>query len=439
MPVWAKGAKFSPMTHVNPLSARLRPTLFNGAMALVILLCAIVAGRALWAQVDGDRGIAAVASSSDIDIGGIEVNTTGKTAEEARQKGWAEAQRAAWKKLGGSDISDSQLESMVSAIVIEKERIGPRRYIATLGVIFDRTRAGSLLGAAGRKTRSAPMLLIPVTMEGGTARVFEMVNPWQRAWAEYQTGASSIDYVRPSGANGDSLLITYGQTSRRSRTWWRNVLDQYGAADVLVPIAKLERQWPGGPVKGTFTARYGPDNRFLETFTLNAKGDEDLPRMLNQAMVRLNGIFEQALADGKLRPDPTLNLGAPVIDPALQRLIDLGRAAEAQAQAARDAANAAATGAMPADGGATAPPPGPAVVSSYVVQFASPDGGSVDATLAAVRAAPGVRGAAASSLAIGGTSVMRVSYGGSLEQLAAALRARGFSVTQGSNALAISR
>ncbi|WP_232843006.1 heavy-metal-associated domain-containing protein [Allopontixanthobacter confluentis] len=427
------------MTHVNLLSARLRPTLFIGAMALVILLCALVAGRALWAQVDGDRGIAAVASSSDIDIGGIEVNTTGKTAEEARQKGWAQAQRAAWKKLGGSEISDSQLESMVSAIVIEKERIGPQRYIATLGVIFDRTRAGGLLGAAGRKTRSAPMLLIPVTIEGGTARVYEMVNPWQRAWAEYQTGASSIDYVRPSGANGDSLLITYGQTSRRSRTWWRNVLDQFGAADVLIPIARLERQWPGGPIKGTFTARFGPDNRFLDSFTLTAKGDDDLPRMLNQAMLRLNGIFEQALQDGKLRPDPTLNLGAPVIAPELQQLIDLGRAADAQADAARRAASAAAAQNVPAASEEQGPATAPVAVSSYVVQFASPDGGSVDATLSAVRAAAGVRGAAASSLAIGGTSVMRVSYSGTLEQLAAALRARGFTVSQGNNALAISR
>jgi len=34
---------------------------------------------------------------------------------------------------------------------------------------------------------------------------------------------------------------------------------------------------------------------------------------------------------------------------------------------------------------------------------------------------------------------MRVSYGGSLAELAGALRARGFNVNQGSNALAISR
>jgi hypothetical protein len=44
-----------------------------------------------------------------------------------------------------------------------------------------------------------------------------------------------------------------------------------------------------------------------------------------------------------------------------------------------------------------------------------------------------------SSIAIGGTSVMRVSFAGDLSALAAALRGRGWQVTQGSNALAISR
>ncbi len=430
------------MTHSSPLPAALRhgnsrPTLITGVMVLALLLLAILLGRALLAQVEGDRGIAAVASSSDIDVSGIEVDVRGNNAEDAQKKGWAEAQRLAWKKLGGPQVSDSQLDSMVSAVVIERERIGPRRYIATLGVIFDRARAGRMLGSAGQTARSAPMLLVPVTMEGGTARVYEMVNPWQRAWAEYQTGGSQIDYVRPSGANGDSLLITYGQTSRRSRTWWRNILDQFDAADVLVPIAHLQRQWPGGPVEGTFTARYGPDNTYLGSFKLRAEDEADLPRMLGQAVQRMNKLFEQALAEGKLRPDPTLNLGTPTIDAGIQRLIEIGRAAEANERAQRDAAvpDAASEGEIPTPG-ANAPA---AVVSSFVVQFASPDGSSVDATLAAVRAAPGVRGAATSSLAIGGTSVMRVSYGGSIEQLAAALRGRGFTVTQGANALAISR
>jgi hypothetical protein len=56
-----------------------------------------------------------------------------------------------------------------------------------------------------------------------------------------------------------------------------------------------------------------------------------------------------------------------------------------------------------------------------------------------VRGSAGVRGAATSSIAIGGTSVMRVTYSGGLDGLAAALRARGWQVTVGSNALSIRR
>ena len=43
-------------------------------------------------------------------------------------------------------------------------------------------------------------------ISGGTETMFEVCNPWQRAWAEYQFGSSAIDYVRPSGSGGESLL-----------------------------------------------------------------------------------------------------------------------------------------------------------------------------------------------------------------------------------------
>ena len=46
--------------------------------------------------------------------------------------------------------------------MVQSEQLGPRRYIATLGVIFDRARAGGLLGGGGQRARSAPMLTLPV-------------------------------------------------------------------------------------------------------------------------------------------------------------------------------------------------------------------------------------------------------------------------------------
>jgi len=391
------------------------------------------------AQVSGERGIAPTASSADIEVRGIEVDVRAATGAEARNTAWRRAQREAWSRVGGPAISDGQLSGMVSAIVIQRERIGPRRYIATLGVTFDRQRAGRFLGGATRARSSAPMLLIPVTVSAGTYTAFEVRNPWQRAWAEFNPGTSRIDYVRPSGAGGDSLLLNYGQAGRRSRAWWRSTLDQYSAADALVPIAKLEHQFPGGPITGTFTARYGPDSKVLDSFVLEASGPGQLTDMLNQAVERLDGIYEQALVAGALQPDPTLRLGgSSAVDPAIQRLIEIGRAIEARDRAEADAA--ATASAAPVEAAPAAQPTqAPAVVRAYVVQFATPDPATFDATLSAVRQTAGVRGLAVTSTAMGGTSVMSVSYGGELPALAAALRERGFTVREGASALAISR
>ncbi|MFX8965056.1 hypothetical protein ABTN15_19870, partial [Acinetobacter baumannii] len=73
------------------------------------------------------------------------------------------------------------------------------------------------------------------------------------------------------------------------------------------------------------------------------------------------------------------------------------------------------------------------------VQFVTPDAAAIDAGLAVVRGVPGVQGATTSSIAMGGISVMRVTYAGELEALAAALRAQGWKVTVGSGALIIRR
>jgi hypothetical protein len=440
---WAKGQRFSPMATHFPSFTRFAlrsraPVWVLGMLALALVAAVALLGPGrLWAQVEGDRGIVPVASTSDIQVSDIEVNTTGSDAAEARAKGWDEAARLAWKKAGGPSMDDGSIQSMVSAIVVQREQIGPRRYIATLGVVFDRARAGQYIGGnnGGRK-HSAPLLVIPVLHSGGVAQVYEVKGPWQLAWAQFRAGSSPIDYVRPVGAGGDSLVITAGQPGRRSRAWWRNVLDQFGAAGVLIPEARLERQWPGGPVRGTFTARYGPDNAYLSSFTLTAKDEASLPKMLAEAVVRLDQIYAAALADGKLKVDTSLNVTGQ-IDPGIAALIAAGQAPEQTAAPTVRPSTAASDGAS-ASPTPTATPT-QAETRTFTVQFASPDAGSVDAALGAVRSAPGVKGASTTSLAMGGTSVMRVTYEGDLDTLAAALRSRGWKVSVGANALSIKR
>jgi len=400
------------------------------AFALAIVLAGVGPTR-LVAQIEGDRGIAPVASTGDIEITGIEVNTTGKTPDEARRAGWREAARQAWAKTGGPQLSDGQIEGLVSSIVVEREQIGPRRYIARLGVIFDRARAGQFVAAGGAVgQRSQPLLTIPVLYSGGTAQVFEVRTAWQAAWAQFHAGASAIDYVRPNGGGGDSLLLNAGQLTRRSRTWWRNILDQFGANDVIMPVARLERQWPGGPVKGTFTARYGPDNLSLGSFELTAADPANLPAMLNQAVQRLDRMYSDAVAAGTLRINPTLNLDQAGLNPAIASLL-----AAADRVAAAQAAAAAGPDAEPTIAAAAAAD----AAVTVTVQFASPDARAVDTALASVRSVPGVSGAGTTSLAMGGTSVMRVVFSGTLDELAAALKSRGWSVVTGTNALSIKR
>ena len=158
--------------------------------------------------------------------------------------------------------------------------------------------------------------------------------------------------------------------------------------------------------------------------------------MLAEAVVRLDQIYGEALANGRLKVDTSLNVRGQ-IDPGIAALIAAGQSPDpAVAPTARPST-------APSDGASAAASPTPAPVQAetrtFTVQFSSPDAASVDAAMGAVRSAPGVKGASTTSLAMGGTSVMRVTYEGDLDTLAAALRSRGWKVSVGANALSIKR
>ena len=197
----------------------------------------------------------------------------------ARYAGWRIAQRqgfrALWAKMHNAPLSqapnlpDSTLDNIVSSINVESEQIGPNRYIADLGLLFDRVRAAPFLGAEGGEIqRSAPMLLIPIMVSGGTETSVELKNAWQRPWAQFRTNQSPIDYVRVSGSGVDPLLVNAAQIDRPGRGWWRNIVDLYGAADILVAEVQLQRLYPGGPARARFVARHGPDNEIVGSFGL---------------------------------------------------------------------------------------------------------------------------------------------------------------------------
>jgi hypothetical protein len=385
------------------------------------------AGGVVLAQADkpdksgSDATAAASDSSGSFEVSGIDVDVSGKDADSARLGGWRLAQRKGWAMLAqrlaghGSTLSDSALDAMVTGIVVENEQIGPNRYIARLGVMYDRGRAGSILGIAGQVMRSPPMLLVPIQWSGGVGTAFERENAWGSAWGRFRTGNSSIDYVRPSGTGPDALLLNAGQIQRRGRGWWRTVLDQYGASDVLIPQVQLQRQYPGGPIIGVFTASHGPDNQRIARFTLRVDNGTALDALLDAGIRRIDEAYQGALRSGVLRPDPLLSFVPP--------------------------STVAPVEAKPEEEAIVANPLDAAVVESAAVsvQFDTPSVAAVTAGEAALRGVPGVRTATTTSLALGGVSVMRVAYDGGIASLRSALEARGWQVQEGAGTLRISR
>lgn len=384
---------------------------------------ALAGAGVVMAQGEGGASAVPIDASGSFEVSGVQVDVKGKDADAARQGGWRIAQRKGWEMLSErltgkkSTLGDSALDALVTGIVVEREQIGPTRYIARLGVLFDRAKAGGILGVSTVVTRSPPMLLVPLEFSGGVGRVFERETAWSRAWNRFRSGGSTIDYVRLRGTGPDAMLINAGQTLRRGRNWWRTVLDQYGASDVLVAEVQLRREYPGGPIVGVFAANHGPDRRPITSFALRVDNGDSLDALLDAGIQRLDQAYQKALASGLLRTDAVLAMRPP-------------RVKTAEELAAEAAALATPTPTPTASSAAT---------TTLTVQVETPSAASLTASESAVRVVPGVRSAVTTSLALGGISVMRVSYDGSQSSLRAALEGRGWQVQEGPGVLLIRR
>jgi hypothetical protein len=362
----------------------------------------------VYAQLEsGERGIAPIDSSGTLEITGIHVDVTAKDAQTARFQGWRVAQRqgfrALWAKTHNRPVSeapsvpDSTLDGLVSSIVIGREQIGPNRYIADLGILFDRARSAELLGVGGEVQRSAPMILIPVFLTAGTDTTVELRNPWQRAWAEFRTSQSPIDYVRVTGTGVDPLLVNAAQVDRPGRGWWRNIVDLYGAADILVAEVQFHRLYPGGPAFARFIGFHGPDRQPIGSFTISGPAGVSSLAIMRAGVQRMDAMFGDALEAGRLVRDPSLDI--PLPPPPPEEIVE-----EAPVATAR--------------------------TWTYQVQIVSPDVTIYNFAMAHLRTTSGVQQVVPVAINPGGVSYVNVTYRGDLSVLRALLASRGWSVEQ---------
>jgi hypothetical protein len=194
------------------------------------------------------------------------------------------------------------------------------------------------------------------------------------------------------------LLVNAAQTRRPGRGWWRNLLDLYGADDVLVATVQYHRSYPGGPVQARFVGTHGPDSEPVGSFALRGA---NLQAVMNEGAKRMDQLFATAFAAGRLRRDSTLNLPPPPPPPpeAAQTVI--------------------------------------AAPASIQVQVVSPNALTYNYALAHLRTIPGVDKVDQVNIAIGSISNFMVNYRGSAASLGAILSGRGWGVDVSGNTVKI--
>jgi hypothetical protein len=155
--------------------------------------------------------------------------------------------------------------------------------------------------------------------------------------------------------------------------------------------------------------------------------------MFEVGVRRLDQTYTRALAAGLLAPDPSLVIEVPEL---------LNRVAEEIERASARAAGSGAPSAPPPPLPPQQQPAQPVPIgsaSSFTIQVETPSSAIAGQAELSVSRIPGVTSALTTSLAVGGTSTMRVTFVGEGAALAAALQAQGWNVSGSGSNIRISR
>jgi hypothetical protein len=140
------------------------------------------------------------AASLNLTQRGVPAEASAENGVLAKERALAAGRRAAWAKLlaeagtTGPNLSDSQIDDMVSSIVIEEERTSPTRYSGRITVNFNPNRVRSQLG--GRVPGLAPVAASPGAPSGGAPAAGGPASNWVDVVATYRSMAEWLDLVR---------------------------------------------------------------------------------------------------------------------------------------------------------------------------------------------------------------------------------------------------
>jgi hypothetical protein len=188
-------------------------------------------------------------------VSGVRVDETAENASAAQQAGFAAAQRLGFGRLvrrlsvpselaqgGVPDVAGPDLDRLVLSVDVEDERRSGTRYIGRLTVRFDPSGVRTLMHARNLTvvdTRTAPVLVAPVTIEGTPADTSAL---WRQVWEEggFEQELAPLTPA-PAGLGGApnwDVAAPYAQTAAAASALFATLRVQGAtAAATLVEVA----------------------------------------------------------------------------------------------------------------------------------------------------------------------------------------------------------
>jgi hypothetical protein len=197
-------------------------------------------------------------------MSGVTVDVTAASAAAAREQAIFDGQRTALAQLleklqasKGFDpakLSDNKIAALVRSFEITSEKASAVRYIATMNVRFKPRSVASLLKSAGIQflsTPQPPIVLLPLSMSGGKAVLWNMVTPWRQAVEALAKPDGLQPIIVPKADSSDVQLLdvlaakagdagalgALATTYRAGTVWVAYALDD---AALLKPKQKLK-------------------------------------------------------------------------------------------------------------------------------------------------------------------------------------------------------
>ncbi len=214
-------------------------------VALLLALAGLIASPAL-------RSEARAAGIDDVyTVTGVPIDATAANAQQARDQAVAQGQRRAVRLLLERlalradhprlpQIDANTLTNMVSGFQVANERTSAVRYLADLTVSFRPEAVRALMRDAGiaiAETQSQPVLVLPVWRSGSDLQLFDDRNPWRAAWLRVAAGKGLVPLLTPLGDITDLQAISPEQAAAGDAEALAAIARRYGTNAVIVAVA----------------------------------------------------------------------------------------------------------------------------------------------------------------------------------------------------------